>query len=404
MKIKVYKNIELTEYENLNEEIDWSRKSNKDFSKLHSISSYLAMFCPALPKFFIEKYTKENDLVMDNFYGRGTTPLVCRELNRKFIGSDLNPYAYVLSKFKTSNKLKLIKILKRIKTLEKEYLSEKNIWLQKINNEIFNDLRYFYHDNVLAQLIFLRDKLGRNWNNLNEVDNAIVAIALGLMHGKLKKDNTTIYFSIDMPNTISMSPNYVKKYAKLKKLIKPNVNIFENIEKRLNFKFDKNVFDKKFDSKILLFDATKDNKNIKDNSVSLVVTSPPYLSIVDYRLSNWLKLWLLGFEKNKLNQEIKLSDKLNINQYIDFIKSYLNSIYKKLKNKAKVCLVVGDVHETKLIEEVWKKIEPEVKFKFVEIYYDEKYLQTKKITNMLNSKKGKATIIEKVLVLEKYEN
>ena len=93
-----------------------------------------------------------------------------------------------------------------------------------------------------------------------------------------------------------------------------------------------------------------------------------------------------------------------MNKYIVFIKEYLNAIYPKLKNKAKICLVVGDVFETKLIEKVWESISNDVSYKFVEIYYDYKYSQTHKTTNMLNLKSGKATKIDKVLVIEKYEN
>ncbi len=403
MSIRVYKDVNLNSYEDLSG-IDWSRKSNKNFSKLHSISSYLAMFCPSLPKYFIEKYTNQNDLVMDNFSGRGTTALVCREYNRNFIGTDLNPYAYVLTRFKISSKLELKKILTKINKLESEYLNNKEKWTNKSKDKKYNDLHFFYHDNVLPQLIFIQETLGKHWRTNNNTNNAILAIALGLMHGQIRKNKTTMYFSINMPNTISMSPNYVKKYVKDNNLVFPNLNVFENIKNRLNNKFDKNVLDINFNGKILFSDATKQNKSITDNSVSLVVTSPPYLSLVDYRLSNWLKLWLLGYEKKTLNQDIPLSDKLKYSEYIIFIKKYLNSIYKKLKIGAKVCLVVGDVHDNELIENVWKQIENDVKYKFVEIYYDQNYLQKNKVTNMLNSKKGKATRIEKVLVLEKYEN
>lgn len=403
MHIVRYKNINLTNHKIL-DNVDWSRKNNKNFSKLHSISSYLAMFSPSLPDYFIKEFTKENDLVMDNFSGRGTTALTCRETNRRFIGSDLNPYAFVLTRFKISNDLNIEKIKLRIIELEKEFNLNKINWKNKYKSKKYNELKIFYHHNVLPQLIFLREKIGQNWKNINDVDNAILAIALGLMHGQTKKDGTTIYFSLSMPNTISMSPNYVKKYSIEKKLILPDINIFNNIWERLKIKFDENLFNNSFEGTILFEDATKESDKIKDNSVSLVITSPPYLSIVDYRLSNWLKLWLLGYEKNNLNSEIKLSDKLKYDEYIIFIKNYLNSIYSKLKNNARVCLVVGDVHDKQLIEEVWKTIQNDVKYKFDSIYYDKKYAQIKKVTNMLNSKKGKATIIEKVLVLRKYEN
>ena len=153
--IRVYKNVNLTSYEDL--KLDWSRKQNKYFSKAHSVSTYLAMFSPALPSFFIKKYTSEKDTIMDNFSGRGTTALVSRELNRNFVGSDLNPYAYVLSRFKIST-INLNEIINRIDELEILFMKTKI----RIYKKKYNELKYFYHENVLKQLIFLKEIIGRN--------------------------------------------------------------------------------------------------------------------------------------------------------------------------------------------------------------------------------------------------
>ncbi len=35
---------------------------------------------------FIEKFTQENDVILDCFFGYGTTGLIAKKLNRKFIG------------------------------------------------------------------------------------------------------------------------------------------------------------------------------------------------------------------------------------------------------------------------------------------------------------------------------
>lgn len=43
-----------------------------------------------LPKFCIEVFSKEGDLVLDNFMGSGTTALACKQLNRNFIGFEIN--------------------------------------------------------------------------------------------------------------------------------------------------------------------------------------------------------------------------------------------------------------------------------------------------------------------------
>lgn len=160
-QIKLYKRYDLEKCdESLN--IDWSRRTNKFFSRLHSISSYLAMFCPALPKYFIDKYSQPNDLVMDSFSGRGTTALVCREVNRRFIGTDLNPYAFVLTRFKISSNLKLKKILNRLDCLEQEFKNNHTQFSEITCLNQYSDLLPYYSPSVLYQLIFLRDTLGKN--------------------------------------------------------------------------------------------------------------------------------------------------------------------------------------------------------------------------------------------------
>lgn len=44
-----------------------------------------------LTKKFIEIFTDEGDIVLDPFMGSGTTAVACRQLNRKFIGFEVNP-------------------------------------------------------------------------------------------------------------------------------------------------------------------------------------------------------------------------------------------------------------------------------------------------------------------------
>ncbi|MFV8473296.1 DNA methyltransferase [Mycoplasma sp. 4F] len=89
----------------------------KEIINFNSLNSYLAMFPLDVPLNFIEKYTNEDDIVMDNFTGRGTTLFASRLLNRKFVGNDLNPYAYVISKSKASQ-IHKIDLINRVNELE----------------------------------------------------------------------------------------------------------------------------------------------------------------------------------------------------------------------------------------------------------------------------------------------
>lgn len=48
-----------------------------------------AIMKPEVAKHFISKFTKENDVILDCFFGYGTTGIICKELNRNFIGIEM---------------------------------------------------------------------------------------------------------------------------------------------------------------------------------------------------------------------------------------------------------------------------------------------------------------------------
>lgn len=51
-----------------------------------------------LCEYFIKTYTNENDLVLDNCCGSGTIPLACKNLNRRFIGMEIEEKYYTIAK------------------------------------------------------------------------------------------------------------------------------------------------------------------------------------------------------------------------------------------------------------------------------------------------------------------
>lgn len=59
--------------------------------------SHSAAFPKELPSWFIKLFTKEGDLVLDPFVGSGTTCVVAAELDREYIGIELNQDYYQLA-------------------------------------------------------------------------------------------------------------------------------------------------------------------------------------------------------------------------------------------------------------------------------------------------------------------
>jgi len=75
---------------------------------------YPGNWSPFVPKNIILRYSKDDDLILDQFLGSGTTLIEAKLLNRRGIGCDVNPRALELSKnriegVKGNNSIELIK-------------------------------------------------------------------------------------------------------------------------------------------------------------------------------------------------------------------------------------------------------------------------------------------------------
>ena len=377
----------------------WKKRSRLWGDWMHRICSYVAMFSPALAEHFIDEYApNDNDIVLDTFSGRGTTLLQARIMNKQAYSIDLNPFAYVLSRSKAKSFIK-DEIITRINQWESEYLTTKEKWddLDNINQ----DLKVYYSDTNLKQMLFIKKMYGQNFADLSDEDNFILAITLGIMHGPTRKSGESIYLSLSMSNHTSMSVNYVRNYALKHNLIKPVDNIFDKIRNRVEYMFKKSDF---FDNtaRVKLGSALNISEYF-NITPKLVFTSPPYLNIINYTQQNWLKMWMLGFDSREENNNIKLDDQHNINEYKNFMLQYLSNISEICDKKSAIILVIGDVRKTNKIisfEDMWNEFKNQTDLKLIKIYED--IIQQKlKATNSMGSKSGKATRVDKIYVFKK---
>ena len=80
----------------------WNIKGIQDKSGIFKKDDETQIYPTQKPKELIERIIKassnEGDTVADYYLGSGTTAVVCKELNRNFIGCDLNPKAIEITK------------------------------------------------------------------------------------------------------------------------------------------------------------------------------------------------------------------------------------------------------------------------------------------------------------------
>jgi len=369
---------------------EWKLYPKNMGNKLHSICSYMAMYPPTIPNYFISNYSKIGDTVLDPFSGRGTTILEACLLEREALGNDRNVLAYVLSKSKASVPQKG-RIISRINNLEKNYDPLK-IDISYVDKNI----KMIFNNYTLKQLVYLKENL--KWK-MSSVDNFIATMILGIMHGK-----TRGYLSLSMPNTFSMSPNYVRGYIKNHNLKKPKRDVFKLLQEKLERCYQKS--NKR--GKVYMQDA-RNMTRIMDSTVDLIVTSPPYTRLITYGKFNWIRLWFLGKEGAKIDKKLFVTQSLD--KYCDFMKDVLTEFKRVLKPSGRAVIVIGDVKKKgsdeiiNLAENVWERCARPLGFNQVgdiidDLIYNEE-IGNPKVSRIWGDTKGEATKIDRILVLSR---
>ena len=336
----------------------WQRNSGRWAAPQHYTCSYMAMFPPELPHYFISRFTKKGDTILDPFCGRGTTPVQAISQSRIGIGNDLNDLAYLLTKGKIANP-SLNEVIERLDYLESNF--NRTDWLRM--KGIPRKIRMIYHPETQRHLMYLRREI--EWKD-NDVDAFLAMVLMGSMHG-----SSPGFLSLSMPNTFSMGWNYIRNYIEEKNLKRPERNAFDVLRKRCK-RFLK---DGKLPGKgeTIHGDVREIRRRIEPNSVKMIFSSPPYLKVIKYGLYNWIRLWgILGDHKEV---DEKLDDSHAIKPYLRFMKEVLETTLIILdKEEGIACWVVGDVKNLNLAREIWDKVGSKIEikdnFELAELFYD----------------------------------
>jgi hypothetical protein len=386
----------------------WHAISPRWGHSMHTMCSYHGMFPARLANYFVQKYSKAGDVVLDPFSGRGTTALQARMSGRQIIGNDLSPLAYVLTRAK-ANPPSWLSVLKAVDDLERAF----NRRRRKVG-DVSADIKMLFHERTLTQLVFIKEcLLSRPIAAWSSEMFMIAGSLAGIMHGAWRMDGTSLYLSISMPNTFSMSPTYVRKFIAEHGLEKLPQDVFERLRDKLARLYLDDTAGTIGD--VFQEDATKlmGKGPLKPGTVDLVVTSPPYLQVVNYGTANWIRLWLLGLDEvsreqgeGRKNLDAKLDHNHRYEGFKDFMLRTFKGIERVLKKDGVAIVVIGDVanpgdaEALALAGTVWEELEDQTGLESMEIIED--YLKTEnKVSRIWGETKGEATNRDCALVLKR---
>jgi len=287
----------------------------------HNFHSFPAKFPPQLPAKFISSLTKEGDVVFDPMMGSGTTVVETFLAGRRAVGFDIDPLAVRIATVKTT----------RVK--EKELMSFCKAILQKARTQAAHEKEYL--EKELSKHFDLKSKQFIDYWFAQETQLELMALLLQIEHIQNEQIRTFfevafsaiiitksgVSLALDLAHT---RPHRAKRVIDTKGAIIAGTEFAGDTTSRLSILTKKlrsplDEFEKRclqnikslgssssgsIKPKIEFGDAQ--NLPLEDESVDLIVTSPPYaLNAIDYMRAHKFSLIWFGYPLEELGLKRK---------------------------------------------------------------------------------------------------
>lgn len=333
----------------------FSDKTRKDTSYItHGYHRYPAKFIPQIVSRLVEKYTKEGDLIVDPFGGCGTTLVESKIMGRHSVGVDINPVAVLITKAKITpiDPQKIEKAFAILKAKLDIYSKD-----TKVKAPEHERIDYWFKPEEKRKLAFIFAEIS-----------------------KLKDQDIRDFFYCGFSNILKNCSIWLQKsnkptrdlnkkpsdpiptfYKQIKMMMRGNTQFYELLEKKNHLEIPSQVY---------CTDAR--TIPVKDNSVSLIVTSPPYVTSYEYAdLHQLTALWLeytkdlsdfrkrfIGtsyHNKKDLVLNSELAEKIRngllrkdkktaeeVSTYFSEMNQVFAEMKRMLKKGGKTCIVIGN--------------------------------------------------------------
>jgi len=308
----------------------WTSRQRAAHS-LHEVS-YRACFKPQLPRFFIERLTRPGDIVYDPFMGRGTTVLEAALLGRATFGNDVNPLSRVLVEPRLQPpSLEAVRL--RLNTIPWEYVAAAP-----------DELLTFYHPDTLREISALQSYLRARASErrLDDVDAWIRMVAVNRLTG-----HSPGFFSV-----YTLPPNQAASVAAQQKINtqRQQVPTRRDVPALILRKSRALLADcalqlpSRAVSHRLVTGPAAATAALPSASVDLVVTSPPFLDVVNYAGDNWLRCWFCDVDP----EAVQLTVVRRIADWRREMTAVFGELARVLRPGGHVAFEVGEVRSGKV--------------------------------------------------------
>ncbi|WP_243319996.1 DNA methyltransferase [Geothrix sp. SG200] len=313
----------------------WTSRQ-RQAANLHEIS-YRACYKPQLPRHFIERLTLPGERVYDPFSGRGTTALEAALMGRRVAANDLNPLSRMLAE-------------PRLTPPEPAAVAARLADIPRAGASDGLDLSMFFHADTEAEIRGLRAWfLGREAaGELDALDAWIRMVATNRLTG-----HSPGFFSVyTLPPNQAVSADKQRQINAKREQVPPYRDTHALVLKKtrqllagLDALALRNLAMAAEDAFFLTGEA-RSTPALADGSVTLTVTSPPFLDVVDYVGDNWLRCWFNGLDAQAIGRG--LSTHRTVEAWSQAMGEVFAELFRLTRSGGFVAFEVGEVRGGRL--------------------------------------------------------
>lgn len=307
---------------------------------------YPATFIPEIPFTLIEALTPSHATVWDPFSGIGTTFFQALSLSRYAKATEICTVAveYMKSLFMLFDpSLDLIEMQRNILSSLQKYNSSKTY--TDFKNVLIDKLSPWYSKKTLHQLCFLFEQE----KNSEKETKAIYRICISaLLKATSSQDR----------GWGCIADNVLPKIERIRD--KNVLNVFKSKARRLTGDISKHlqevgplypdIYKEMASNQPIIHEDVTICNSVKDDSVDLVVTSPPYPNMTDYVTAQRLSYYFLGFDVSnrdtlkdgvlEIGARYRRNRKDSVDKYFEAMRIVNKCVSQKVKRNGYVCYVL----------------------------------------------------------------
>lgn len=336
----------------------------------HGIHRYPAKFIPQIPRLCIERFSDPGDKILDPFMGSGTTMLEAFVAGRDSYGIDVHPLARLIAKVKTTplDPEALEEAGERLIEEVRNDSTDASDWIPEIPNR-----EHWFRPRVLQELARIKRQI---WK-----------IGSGDQQDFFKICFSSIIRRVSNSDDDSLIPEVTSFQRRLEEQGKTShdaIGRFENsvraklLDARSLWELSADVFrEHGHVPSICLIGRDARDIELRDGSVDLAVTSPPYASAVHYVSVHKLEMFWLGLIKSTSEIDgsiigsskayvrdygsfeptiavgdlaailgklkvVDLKSAYIVNRYFEDMQANLREVNRVLKRGSRYCVVIGE--------------------------------------------------------------